>query len=154
MAYKCLNCGNIFERGEQARWIENLGEYWGLPCLKEMSGCPCCFGAYEETYQCELCGSEHAEDELYGGVCEECIDNYKSDFKTCYEISLNAEKVNVKINALLASLLDDDEIEEILIDFVKEHCKDADCTQFIEDDKHWFGEQLAKEVRKNEDKKG
>ena len=102
MAFKCLDCGNIFEEGES--WYESHGE--------KMNGCPCCGGAYEETKRCKICGGEFLEDELLGvGVCEDCVEEYKKDFDTCYAISEAAEKEEIKINALLASLLSVSKIE-------------------------------------------
>ena len=37
MAFKCCDCGHIFDDGEQAFWLED-GEYWGTPFGKKMSG--------------------------------------------------------------------------------------------------------------------
>lgn len=152
MAYKCLECGHIFEEGEQARWSENRGEYWGSPCSENMSGCPRCKGDYEETTLCEICGSEHLEDELNGGACHECIDEYRKNFDVCYEISFG-ETEEIKINALLASLFDVGDIEQILKEYVESRCPNIDCGKFIDRDLYWFGEKLAKEVNDNENSK-
>lgn len=149
MAYKCLECGNIFEEGEQAHWSESRGEYWGTPCSEEMSGCPLCKGDYEETTPCKICGSEHLEDELYGGVCNECIDEYRKDFNACYEVSFG-ETEEIKINALLASLFDVSDIEQILKEYIRDKWQDVDCGPFIDSDISWFGERLAEEAKKNE----
>ena len=46
--YKCLECGNLFEEGEQKRMRECVGEYWGSPAYQEYAVCPCCGGSYEE----------------------------------------------------------------------------------------------------------
>ena len=152
MAYKCLECGHIFEEGEQARWSESRGEYWGSPCSENMSGCPRCKGDYEETTPCEICGSEHLEDELNGGVCHECIDEYRKNFDVCYEVSFG-ETEEIKINALLASLFDVGDIEQILKEYVESRCPNIDCGKFIDRDLYWFGEKLAKEVNNNENGK-
>ncbi len=153
MSYKCLECGHIFENGEEAVWNENRGEYWGVPSYEEMSGCPLCKGNYEQTIPCEICGSEHLEDELNGGVCEECIDEYRKKFDICYNISLCEEK-EITINALLATLFDKSDIEAILVEYIKKRMPDVDCSRFINEDKSWFGERLAEEVKNNENSKG
>lgn len=79
--YRCNECGNLFEEGEQARWSESRGEFWGTPCSEEMSGCPLCKGAYEEIKPCKLCGSyEHiASGEEY---CTDCKNDVLKRFQT------------------------------------------------------------------------
>ena len=146
MAFKCLECGNIFEEGEQEIWYEHHPYGMGTDS-EEFSGCPICKGDFEETKQCKICGGEFLEDELLGGcVCDECIEEYSKDFDTCYKISAD-EKEEIKINALLASLLDINEIETILYHYLKTK-KDIDCSMFLEQDKDWFAEKLVEGVKK------
>lgn len=152
MSYKCLSCGHVFEEGEQACWTESRGEYWGSPCYETMNGCPICKEEYEESTPCEICGSEHLEDELSGGVCDECIDEYRKDFDRCYELSIG-ETTEIKINSLLASLFEESDIEQILKEYIRDKWRDVDCSQFIDEDKSWFGERIVEEVKKNENSK-
>lgn len=63
--YKCLDCGHIFDEGEQAVWTEAHGEQW--------DGCPICKGGFEETTGCAHCGGEFLETELFDGICAECL---------------------------------------------------------------------------------
>ena len=144
MSYKCLDCGHIFDRGEESRWVEGHGE--------RMSGCPLCHGDYEEATPCEICGSEHLKDELNGGVCDESIDKYRKNFNACYAVS-NGETTEIEINFLLASLFDVSDIEQILKEYIRDKWHDVDCSPFIDNDISWFGERLAEEVKKNECKK-
>lgn len=67
MTFKCLDCGHIFEYGEEAVWMEDSGE--------RLHGCPFCKGAYEETTNCRVCYSHNLEDELYCGMCADCLRN-------------------------------------------------------------------------------
>lgn len=146
MAFKCLSCGHIFEEGEQARWEEH--HPYGMGCASEsFSGCPICNGDFEETKQCKICGGDFLEDELNGDdVCDECIEEYSKNFDVCYKISAN-EKEEIKINALLVSLLDVNEIETILYHYLKTK-RDIDCSKFVNQDKDWFADKLVEEVRK------
>jgi hypothetical protein len=72
--YKCLECENIFDEGEQARWTERHGFRDGPG--EEWSGCPVCRGAFEETSRCESCRGEFLDEELRGGFCEECLRHF------------------------------------------------------------------------------
>lgn len=72
MPYKCFDCGHIFEDGEEARWEESRGEYWGVPCSETVTGCPLCKGDYEKTVKCKRCESECLEEELTNDLCEHC----------------------------------------------------------------------------------
>lgn len=153
MAFKCLECGHIFDYGEELRWEECVGTYGESPAFEKHSGCPLCKGEYEETKRCEICGSEHLDDELFGGVCKECIDEYRKDFKSCYEISFG-EKEKIKINSLLASLFEPSDIEAILIKHIKTNCPDIDCSKYIDNDIDFFAERIIEEVNKHENAKG
>ena len=86
MMYRCYECGNLFEEGEQAVWYENQGECHGVTAMERFSGCPVCKGDYEEVHQCKECGDWHSEDELYDGWCESCLRetiNYDTFFEYC-----------------------------------------------------------------------
>ena len=84
MMYRCCECGNLFEEGEQAVWEETHG--LDTPPYEKWSGCPVCKGDYEEVYQCKECGEWHTEDDLYAGWCEKCLRetiNYDTFFEYC-----------------------------------------------------------------------
>jgi hypothetical protein len=71
----------------------------------------------------------------------------KRDFKTCYKIAELAEKQEIQINALLASLIDASKIEAVLYHILEQ--KDyVDCSNFINEDKKFFAEKLLEEVGK------
>ena len=148
MALKCLECGHIFEEGEQSRWEEH--HLYGMGYATEsFSGCPICKGDFEETKQCKICGGEFLEDELLGDcVCEDCVEEYKRDLETCYKIAETASKEKIKINPLLVSAFDITEIEEILYQQLKSVGNNNDFSAFINVDKDWFAEKLAEEVSK------
>ena len=84
MMYRCCECGNLFEEGEQAVWEETHG--LDSPPYEKWSGCPACKGDYEEVHQCKECGDWHTDDELYDGWCESCLHNtinYDTFFEYC-----------------------------------------------------------------------
>ena len=148
MKYRCYACGHVFEDGEQARWSESRGEFCGAYCAEEMSGCPVCRSKYYgEITKCAICGEEHSEDELNGGVCDECINARRKDFTMCYRVSM-MQSEKIYINSLLASLFEPCDIEQILKEYIRDRWKDVDCSPFIDEDKSWFGERLAEEVNR------
>lgn len=143
--YKCLGCGNLFEEGEEKKWVEPHGE--------EIMGCPLCGYTYEETIKCEICGSEHLKEDLIEGVCKECFDKHSGDINICYKAS-ESEKETIKINAFLAEMFDSETIEEILIEHLKEvpfylENHKENMKNFVENDKSWFAERIV-EVLKDE----
>ena len=149
MAYQCLECGHVFDEDEAWEWREDHGFD---DCYYEgFSGCPCCGGSYEEMEVCEICGEEFLPDELHGGVCHDCIEDYRYDFELCHKIA-KKEKEEVNINCFLASMFEAEEIEEILLEELRKASKSGkiDCSKFIEADCGWFAEMLAKEVKKSE----
>ena len=150
MAYKCIECGHIFEEGEQKQWTESRGEFWGMPASETMTGCPYCGGDYEETKPCAICGAETLCDDLNGGICVECLSSYKYDTDTCLKIGeMNREEI--ELNSFLLSIFSRDLIEEtmtqVLIELKK--LKPVNCSDFIFADAEWFGDTLRKEILKN-----
>ena len=149
MAYKCLECGHIFDEGEQAIWEEHHPYGMGT-ASEEFSGCPVCKGDYEETKQCKFCKGEFLEEELNGGfVCDECLEEYRRDLKMCYAVA-ESGKDEILINSLLVALLSVDEIEEILYRELENRGIDVDCLPYIDQDRDWFASKLVEEVKKNE----
>ena len=147
MAYKCLNCGHIFEEGEQTTREEHHPYGMGY-ATEEFSCCPMCEGYYEKTEKCQICLGEFFKSELNGEcVCDDCVNEFSKNFEVCYKISKD-EKEEIKINALLVSLLDVADIEEILYQHLKNTEKHIDCSEFVKQDKYWFAEKLAEEVNK------
>ena len=153
MSYICLDCGNIFEEGEQITFQENKGEYFGETVYKKISGCPLCGGEYEESTSCAICGSEHLEENLNGGLCDECIDKYKHDVDMCFKIGSN-DTDKVELNCFLASVFDKEDIEKLLFRELKErenYMKELlnyDYEKFVESDRGWFAERLLEELEK------
>lgn len=153
MAYICLECGHIFEEGEQNTWKENRGECFGVSCFQYLSGCPKCGGEYEESTPCEICGSEHLEEDLNGGLCDECVDRYKHDIDMCFKIG-SSDTDPVEINCFLAAMFTKKEIEDLLFERLKKRCEyirkyvEADCEKFVNLDRSWFAERLLEELKK------
>ncbi len=138
MFYKCLECGNIFESGEEKVHYERI--HPDYPLYEELRSCPACGGEYEEAIQCEGCGGYFLEDELTEGLCDECVAGlvreYSHEAHELVKISSNDEPCEVKISRLFAYVFDDDEINAILerellnaADVIK-----LDCTRYIESD--------------------
>lgn len=150
MTYKCLDCGHLFEEGEQATWEESRGEFWGIPVKEKMSGCPLCHGSYEQTVPCEHCGSMHLEDELVDGWCEDCIEEHRHDIKACYKVG-EEDTAMVPLNGFLATMFKESEINEILMEALRDVNKyiGVDCLPYIKRDKEAFVQALREEVEED-----
>lgn len=148
MMYRCCECGNLFEEGEQATLESFLGECHGRQIFERTHVCPLCHSDYDEAYQCKECGCWYTEDELFSGLCENCVNEYKNDITTCYEIGAKSLE-RIEINSFLAEIFSKHEIEEILFRELKESdkIKPVDCSNYINADKEWFAEMLTKEVK-------
>lgn len=149
--FQCLDCDSVFEECEISRVEESRGEYCGALCFETVPRCPYCNGEYEKLFQCEMCGEWHFEEDVFSGVCENCIEAHEHDYKTCEKIGRN-EKKPVEINCFFASVFSVEEIEEILHNALKEHGKHGyvSCEKFISADKEWFAEKLLEVYRNGE----
>lgn len=151
MSYKCLSCGYVFEDGEQSTWFEKHGV--DNPPYEKISGCPKCRGDYEETIPCSICGFEKFDDDLNGGVCDDCIEKYKHDSDMCFKIGEN-DTEDVELNCFLAYVFDKEDIESILFRELKEREKymkellNYNYEKFVESDRGWFAERLVEELEK------
>ena len=155
MMYRCCDCGNLFEEGEQAVWEESHG--LDSAPYEKWDGCPVCHGDYEEVYQCKKCGDWHSKDELYDGWCETCLResiNYDTFFEYC---EANKEE-NYLDTFVMCCLLNCDEVPKypsldfhyLMIETYKRRVADAkllkgpfdflkDCVRFIMDDDGYSG---------------
>ena len=155
--YKCIDFGHLFEEGEQAVWYENQGECHGVTAMERFSGCPVCKGDYEEVYQCDSCGDWHTEDELYDGLCENCLRetiNYDTFFEYC-EANKDEQYLDSFMMFYLLGGMDcpdkvSPEFHQLMIETYKRRVADAkllgggfdflaDCVHFVMDDDGYSG---------------
>lgn len=74
MMYKCLDCGHIFDEGEQLIHRDRHGFSDGHYDTHATCPMPGCGGDYKETLCCKVCEGEYLPDELYtGDICEDCL---------------------------------------------------------------------------------
>ena len=165
--YKCTECGNLFEEGEQAVWYENQGECHSVTAMERFSGCPVCNGDYEEVHQCKKCGEWHIEGELYDGWCEKCLResiNYDTFFEYCEE---NKDERYLD-TFVMCYLLNCDEVpkypswdfHQLMIETYKRGVANAkllgekfgflaDCVRFVMDDDGSIGREIYAEWLNN-----
>ena len=155
--YRCCECGNLFEEGEQAVWYENQGECHGVTAMERFSGCPICHEDYEEVHQCKECGDWHSEDELYEGWCEKCLRetiNYDTFFEYC-EANKDWHYLDIFMMSELLGGMDcpdkvSQEFHQLMIETYKRRVANAkllgekfgffeDCVRFIMEDDGYNG---------------
>ena len=141
---KCVTCGEVFDTPEtKSGYLCECGE---SSVYEDYGVCPNCESDdFEEARKCEICGEYMLADELFGDVCEDCIQQYENDIQGCYELSQN-ETVEISINAFLYEMFTTQEIEELLLrELISSN---ASCKRFIESDKTRFGELLLEKEEK------
>ena len=155
--YKCTECRNLFEEGEQAVWYENQGECHGVTAMERFSGCPICGGDYYEVHQCKKCGEWHTEGELYGGWCEKCLREsitYDTFFEYC-EANIDEQYLDSFMMFYLLGGMDcpdkiSPEFHQLMVETYKRRVADAkllgggfdflaDCVHFVMDDDGYSG---------------
>jgi hypothetical protein len=142
MFYKCVNCGHIFEEGEQAY----SGDGWNEP---RVAVCPICKDDFEDAVACQCCGGHFLKDELKDGRCEECIEEVFKEYRfgnveKLYLISSD-ECESVDLNPFVAAMFSAAQINEILLKELleQEKIRPVDCSAFINQDKNWFIEKIS-----------
>lgn len=86
--FKCLQCGHLFEDGEQLEWEDMHGLTSGNG--EHFSGCPLCKGDYQEIEPCKICGTY--QHEVENEYCEDCKNNVKKRFSDFIEKEFNDEE--------------------------------------------------------------
>lgn len=89
--YKCLECGHLFEEGEQKTYRECVGECHGSPAYQEFSVCPVCGEEYEEVKPCKICGSYDKESDK--DYCDECQKDIKKRFNQLIKDNFSEQEI-------------------------------------------------------------
>ena len=89
--FKCLECGHLFENGEEAVWYEKHG--LDTPPYEEMRGCPRCKGDYEEIKPCIICESYNHDTET--NYCVECREKVQKSFLKLLDENFNDEEKSI-----------------------------------------------------------
>ena len=137
MMYRCCNCGNLFEEGEQAVWEERHGFIDGP--FEKWSGCPLCKSDYEEVHQCNECGDWHTENELYDGWCEKCLRetiNYDTFFEYCEankdEQYLDTFVMCEILNCEYVPKISSDEFHDLMVETYKRRAEEAALNDWVQ----------------------
>ena len=88
--YKCKDCGNVFDEGEEQMSMEHMGECHGFPAYEKSYGCPHCGGNYEEIEPCKICGSYEVE--TSEEFCEDCVADMRKKFDKFLQDLTDEEK--------------------------------------------------------------
>ena len=152
MRYQCHECDRQFEEPDIITETHGMTD----GSCEKIGVCPYCKGYYEPMYQCKICGEWFTDDELTSGVCDDCIYQHDTDIELLYRLGNEEDaKETVTINGFIASVLTEEQINEILFKRIKEITEISmfnwiDGTEFIGSDKSWFAEQLIKEKQNAE----
>jgi hypothetical protein len=145
MRYQCHECDRRFEEPDIITETHGMTD----GSCEKIGVCPYCKGYFEEMHKCRICGQYFTDDELSGGVCDECIYEHSTDIELCHRLGEEAEET-IKINGFIASVFSEEQINEILWNRIKEISRivNVSCYDFIESDKSWLAEKLIEEKQK------
>lgn len=80
MWYHCIECGHIFEDGDERTYDDILDVIDGIPYKERRVCCPVCGGEFEDAAICQECGGAFATEHLFSGhYCRECLDEFMTD---------------------------------------------------------------------------
>lgn len=136
----CKDCGRVFDDDEL-----RAEKYWNydLCCYNPTEYfCPYCGSDdFDEATECPLCGDYYdASDDVH--VCEGCLCDEENIVNA---IEYGADRTeDVEINGFVANMLSAEKINEILINYAKEHYTEypSAITKYLEWDKPQFSEFL------------
>lgn len=143
MMYRCMDCGHLFEEGEE-KYHKEYYSAWGEDFSTEEKCCPVCGGTYEEMYLCPICNERYVPEGEY--VCEDCLKEHYT-FENLFEFykSMRNDFIDFLIdyktedffdiieNALTGRTPPRKAIEDFLAYI-------ACCDDNIEDFKKWLGD--------------
>lgn len=132
--YECLICDRTFHEFDVQ--TDEFGN--------KKAVCPYCKGDIEDMYECKVCGGLVSEDDLWGGVCGECIEKH-TNLDNCIEFG-NEDKKKIEINGFILSLLTEEQINDILVRAIRDAntILPVDCSEYVANDIDWYGEQIVK----------
>ena len=115
----CNRCMKLKEEHEIAKRVDVHG-YTTFGQIEEVySDYECeCGGEYKPAKQCAVC-KDWFVDTKHTGVCRSCL-NDEMDFETCVDYGEDRKELSY-INSFVSYLLTDDKINEILVNYIKDH---------------------------------
>lgn len=99
---------------------------------------------YDEERDTKVCPLCCESGEMPDDVCDDCMDRERGNWQLCVEMSSRFErKATCEINAFLAYMFDEQDIEEILMAELQSR-QSVDCSDYIDGDRVWFAASLLK----------
>ncbi len=142
--YICNRCGETTDEVEtytEMHGAEGTSNYGAITFDEECH----CGGNFVEAKQCNLCGELFDPDDMYDGICEDCL---KKETTEENALKMGEEcKESVTINGFLKSVFDTEEIEQILKNAYNElpqYYKNIHTNTYCLEDITAFAEQINK----------
>lgn len=141
--YICDDCGAALDEDELRTERSYISDYMG-GCYENITTCPC-GGNIEEAERCDECGEYYKPEDLYDGVCIDCL---REEMTVDNAIKCGADggaREEVSVNGFLARLFTSEKIDEILIREVERLISESDSNaiHIINQAEEWCGEDLS-----------
>ena len=102
----CRECGEVFSQADIKRVRHSDGDAW--------DECPYCGSdELDDVEQCVVCGRWVAPEDIYHGVCKDCLMDKAEDARLVCEFGAEY-KQPVKVNAIYEKAFSDTQIDMIL----------------------------------------
>ncbi len=146
----CPYCGNVIDEEDLETYYECHGHDGLSPIREKMVSWRCseCGHEYEEAEKCQVCGEYFIPQHYKYHVCEDCMLEHEN-LKNALDIGTH-NKIPVKINGFVDSCLTEDQINEILVNYIEGMIKEGDkkIREYCEEDKDYFGDWIVEEIEK------
>lgn len=147
----CSHCGKVV-REEDVEYTSIISERHNgirvqFDAATGYSNCPVCGGNFVTATKCSVCGEWFDDEEEGLNVCEDCLIEEQT-VKTALAIGA-ANMETVKINGFVKFALTEEQINEILCQYIKDNPKIVDhsdkVVDYCEEDRSYFADFIAEE---------
>jgi hypothetical protein len=154
----CNKCGELCDDDDLPTYTEDFGFDTGVgwkSCPQTFVDNCSCGGDFVEATKCVICGEYFNGEEQYGKVCSECLKDESIDADNAFAIG-DKNKEKIEVNGFLASIFDENQINDILEQAYRKQntfTKERQSKEYCLDDETYFVDFLEEREKSKNIKK-